>query len=113
VGKDIADFLTETVIYLSPPTEHEVTPIVTHDEGMDRLNQSIRQITGQLLDFNDDPEPLISVMVGPNNSSIWLGQLGVYTYPTTLTALAKVTSRLSHLTENERFLRALLGYWPA
>ena len=103
--KDLSDFLKETSIYLV--TEH---CSVTYDPLV-LIHIALAEISSNILDLNKNKP--VRILVDESSVVLTLGKLGSFHSENTPEDLSQIAKRLYLLSNSPRFVRAILGYYPA
>lgn len=76
-----------------------------------QIAHSLRQLSSQILEIHEGT--VIHMSYIPPNFELLLGKLGTYHGTATPQALSDIAHRLSQIALSTRFIRGILGYWPA
>lgn len=108
--KAIDTFFQETSIYLPAYVVPEPSPDELFDPIL-AMNLAINAIDGHILELGQGP--VVSYAIGPEISTVTVGQVGTYTFPSTIDNLARISTHLFSLSASPRFINAIQGLWPA
>lgn len=109
---EVARFLRDTSIFLHQGETYVPTDEVGElHESLLKISESLKVVSSQILELDDNP----IVMVDPVDPMFHmkLGTFGEYVIPTTPENLATVAARLQKVAYSTRFIKAILGHWPA
>lgn len=101
----ITEFLRDTSIYSA------AFYAIDQRDPLQLISQALAEISTHILDL-EDKKP-VQVFIDDESYVLILGKLGSYLIPATSENLNQVSLRLYQASHSTRFIRAILGHWPA
>lgn len=109
--KGLVDFLVDTSIYVVSPVSQPTHEVFSPQASQALLLKALKAVSSQILELEQGD--IVVLECTPQSCRLLLGALGEYQFDTHPETLQQVSTRLDAVALSSRFLRAVLGMWPA